>query len=93
MNVVPPPEPTSGEGGVALSEYFTGYIGQIGTQFDGLGHQGGNIEYATAAGRLRGDDGGCARRARAARHERGDDRPGRRRLVQLWLGRELDDSF
>ena len=31
MNVVPPPEPTSGEGGVALSEYFTGYIGQIGT--------------------------------------------------------------
>ena len=53
MNVVPPPEPTSGEGGVALSEYFTGYIGQIGTQFDGLGHQGGNIEYATAAGRLR----------------------------------------
>jgi kynurenine formamidase len=44
MNVTPPPKPSSGEGGISLTEYFTGYIGQIGTQFDGLGHQGGNIE-------------------------------------------------
>ena len=44
MQVVPPPTPTSAEGGVALSEYFTGYIGQMGTQFDGFGHQGGNIQ-------------------------------------------------
>ena len=46
MNITPPPEPTSGEGGIALSEFFTGYIGQFGTQFDGLGHQAGNIEMA-----------------------------------------------
>ena len=44
MTVTPPPEPSSGEGGISLTEYFTGYIGQIGTQFDGLGHQAGNIE-------------------------------------------------
>jgi len=46
MQITPPPEPTSGEGGIALSEYFTGYIGQFGTQFDGLGHQAGNVEMA-----------------------------------------------
>ncbi|HEY5623036.1 MAG TPA: cyclase family protein [Gammaproteobacteria bacterium] len=44
MQIQPPPKPTSGEGGIALSEYFTGYIGQFGTQFDGLGHQAGNVE-------------------------------------------------
>ena len=44
MQVVPPPTPTSGEGGVAMSEYFTGFIGQMGTQFDGLAHQAGNVE-------------------------------------------------
>ena len=43
MQVVPPPAPTSGEGGIANSEYFTGFIGQMGTQFDGMAHQGGNI--------------------------------------------------
>lgn len=46
MSITPPPEPTSGEGGIALSEYFTGYIGQFGTQFDGLGHQAGNVQMA-----------------------------------------------
>lgn len=46
MQVVPPPAPTSGEGGIANSEYFTGFIGQMGTQFDGMAHQGGNIEMA-----------------------------------------------
>ncbi|MGI9257298.1 MAG: cyclase family protein [Gammaproteobacteria bacterium] len=44
MSITPPPEPTSDEGGIALSEYFTGYIGQFGTQFDGLGHQAGHVE-------------------------------------------------
>ncbi len=46
MQIIPPPEPTSGEGGIALSEYFTGFIGQFGTQFDGLGHQAGSVEMA-----------------------------------------------
>ena len=46
LQVVPPPAPTSGEGGVALGEYFTGFIGQMGTQFDALGHQGRNVQMA-----------------------------------------------
>ena len=32
-------------GGVSMTEYFTGYIGQMGTQFDGLGHQGQLVEH------------------------------------------------
>lgn len=32
--------------GVALTEYFTGYIGQMGTQFDALAHQGRYVEMA-----------------------------------------------
>ncbi len=32
--------------GVVHTEYFTGYIGQMGTQFDGLGHQGRNVQMA-----------------------------------------------
>jgi kynurenine formamidase len=35
---------TSAEGGVTHTEYFTGYIGQMGTQFDALGHQGENVQ-------------------------------------------------
>lgn len=46
LNVVPPPAPDSGDGRVALSEYFTGFIGQMGTQFDALGHQGRNVRMA-----------------------------------------------
>jgi hypothetical protein len=45
LQVTPPPPPTA-EGGVALSEYFTGFIGQMGTQFDALGHQGANLRMA-----------------------------------------------
>jgi len=32
--------------GVTHTEYFTGYIGQMGTQFDALGHQGRYVEMA-----------------------------------------------
>jgi kynurenine formamidase len=32
--------------GVTNTEYFTGYIGQMGTQFDALGHQGRYVEMA-----------------------------------------------
>ena len=46
LNVVPAAPPTSAEGGVAHSEYFTGFIGQMGTQFDALGHQGENLQMA-----------------------------------------------
>ena len=46
LQVIPPPPPTSAEGGVALSEYFTGFIGQMGTQFDALGHQGAYVRMA-----------------------------------------------
>ena len=44
LQVTPPLPPTSGEGGVSNSEYFSGFIGQMGTQFDGFAHQGGNIQ-------------------------------------------------
>jgi kynurenine formamidase len=40
LNIVKRPRP----GGVSMTEYFTGYIGQMGTQFDGLGHQGQLLE-------------------------------------------------
>lgn len=46
LNVVPAAPPLSAEGGVAHSEYFTGFIGQMGTQFDALGHQGENVQMA-----------------------------------------------
>jgi len=46
LNVTPPPAPDDGQGRVALSEYFTGYIGQMGTQFDALAHQGQNVRMA-----------------------------------------------
>jgi kynurenine formamidase len=40
---VPGATPTSEEGGAThTTEYFTGYIGQMGTQWDALGHQGEN---------------------------------------------------
>ncbi|MBH98305.1 MAG: cyclase [Rhodospirillaceae bacterium] len=44
LQVIPPLPPTSGEGGISNSEYFSGFIGQMGTQFDGLAHQGGNVQ-------------------------------------------------
>ncbi len=40
MATVPAPTRTQEGGGYAHSEYFTGYIGQMGTQWDALGHQG-----------------------------------------------------
>ncbi len=46
LNVVPAPPPASAEGGVVHSEYFTGFIGQMGTQIDALGHQGENLQMA-----------------------------------------------
>jgi len=46
LNVVPPPAASDVEGRVALSEYFTGFIGQMGTQLDALGHQGRNLQMA-----------------------------------------------
>jgi kynurenine formamidase len=46
LNVVPAAPPTSDEGGVVHRDYFTGFIGQMGTQFDALGHQGRNVRMA-----------------------------------------------
>ena len=46
LSVVPTPEPTSAGEGAAHRDYFTGYIGQMGTQFDALGHQGETVRMA-----------------------------------------------
>jgi len=46
MATVPGPTPTSDAGGWTHTEYFTGYIGQMGTQWDALGHQGENVQMA-----------------------------------------------
>lgn len=46
MTTVPGARPTSDAGGATHTEYFTGYIGQMGTQWDALGHQGENIRMA-----------------------------------------------
>lgn len=47
LMTTPPPMPASGPGvRIAVSDYFTGFIGQMGTQFDGLAHQGLNLPMA-----------------------------------------------
>ena len=46
MATIPGATPTNEAGGATHSEYFTGYIGQMGTQWDALGHQGENIRMA-----------------------------------------------
>ena len=46
MHTIPAPTPTREGGGYAHSEYFTGYIGQMGTQWDALGHQGEYLRMA-----------------------------------------------
>jgi kynurenine formamidase len=46
LATIPGQTPTSEEGGAVHSEYFTGYIGQMGTQWDALGHQGENVRMA-----------------------------------------------
>ena len=46
LNVTPAAPPSSGEGGVVHQDYFNGFIGQMGTQFDALAHMGRNVEMA-----------------------------------------------
>ncbi len=46
MVTIPAPTPTRPGGGYAHSEYFTGFIGQMGTQWDALGHQGEYLRMA-----------------------------------------------
>jgi hypothetical protein len=46
LATVPAPPATDAEGASVHTEYFTGYIGQMGTQFDALGHQGENVQMA-----------------------------------------------
>jgi len=46
MATIPAPAPTREGGGYAHSEYFSGYIGQMGTQWDALGHQGEYLRMA-----------------------------------------------
>ena len=46
LSVVPTPAPTQAGEGAAHRDYFTGFIGQMGTQFDALGHQGETVEMA-----------------------------------------------
>jgi len=46
INVVPGAPARSGEGGVVHRDYFTGFIGQMGTQFDALAHMGRNVQMA-----------------------------------------------
>ena len=40
LTVQPAPRPEKEGQGTAHSDYFNGYLGQMGTQFDALGHQG-----------------------------------------------------
>jgi len=46
LNVTPGAPPQNGEGGVVHQDYFNGFIGQMGTQFDALAHMGRNVEMA-----------------------------------------------
>lgn len=46
LNVVPAAPATSEGNNTVHGDYFTGYIGQMGTQFDALGHQGPTLRMA-----------------------------------------------
>lgn len=46
LNVTPAAPPSSAGGGVVHQDYFTGFIGQMGTQFDALAHMGRNVRMA-----------------------------------------------
>jgi kynurenine formamidase len=46
LNVVPAAPATSEGANTVHGDYFTGYIGQMGTQFDALGHQGQTLRMA-----------------------------------------------
>jgi kynurenine formamidase len=46
LNVVPAAPATSEGRNTVHGEYFTGYIGQMGTQFDALSHQGPTLQMA-----------------------------------------------
>ena len=46
LNVTPGADARSAEGGVVHQDYFNGFIGQMGTQFDALAHMGRNVEMA-----------------------------------------------
>ncbi len=43
LQVLPAQPPATAGGGVTQRDYFTGFIGQMGTQFDALGHQGETV--------------------------------------------------
>ena len=46
LQVVPAPPPVNAGEGAGHRDYFTGFIGQMGTQFDALGHQGQSVRMA-----------------------------------------------
>src|SRR5687767_10596695 len=46
LTIVPAAAPVKEGTGVAQQDYFTGFIGQMGTQFDAFGHQGKVVRMA-----------------------------------------------
>jgi len=52
LNVVPAPRATEPGIGISHRDYFTGFIGQMGTQFDALSHQGRTVEMADGSVKL-----------------------------------------
>src|SRR5262245_39174344 len=46
LTIIPAATPAKEGSGVAQQDYFTGFIGQMGTQFDAFGHQGRTVRMA-----------------------------------------------
>ena len=46
LTIIPAAAPLKEGTGVAQQDYFTGFIGQMGTQFDAFGHQGKTVRMA-----------------------------------------------
>ena len=46
LNIIPPVQPFKDGMGIVHADYFTGFIGQMGTQFDAFGHQGRVVRMA-----------------------------------------------
>ena len=46
LTIIPAATPVKEGTGVAQQDYFTGFIGQMGTQFDAFGHQGKTVRMA-----------------------------------------------
>ena len=67
LTIIPAATPVKEGTGVAQQDYFTGFIGQMGTQFDAFGHQGKTVRMADGTSRDCGKRGSATSSALATK--------------------------